>query len=98
MLGSAAAATLVRRAAKRAAVRKADLLDLRVERKGWEYQYALPAEWSRRSPHELPDFVDLVSSELVPLLREFTGQIVIGRLGRVPGLEQLGFSVQEQKS
>jgi len=97
VLGTAAAATLLRRAAKRACLRSADLIELRVERKGWEYQYALPADWSQRSPEESPGFMDLVRSELVPLLREFTGQIVLGRLGRVPGFEQLGFSLEEQK-
>jgi hypothetical protein len=97
VLGTAAAATLVRRAAKRGATRSSELQSLRVVREGWEYQYTLPAGWADRKGADIPAFRELVIAELVPLLREFTGEIVLRRLGRVPALTELGFPVSEEK-
>ncbi|MBI2392017.1 MAG: hypothetical protein HYV09_20665 [Deltaproteobacteria bacterium] len=89
VLGTAAAATLVRRAAKRGCTRLPELADLRVVRQGWEYHYTLPAGWERSAAAEIPEFAELLSAELAPLLREFTGDIVLKRLARVPGLGDL---------
>jgi hypothetical protein len=91
VLGSTAAATLVRRAGKRACQRNTELCDLSVAREGWEYRYRLPAGWEDRRPGEVPALADLVRTELVPLLRQFTGEIVLRRLSRVPHLAKLGF-------
>lgn len=95
LLGTAAASTLVRRAARRACARSAELCEVRVERDGWRYTYTLPAGWATRPPAEVPAFAELVSVELVPLLQEFTGQIVLRRLQRVPALAALQLSPME---
>lgn len=87
VIGTAAAATLVRRAAKLACARRSELCELRVEREGWQYRYRLPAGWERQTVEQAPAFSELVQTELVPLLREFTGEIVLRRLARLPGLE-----------
>ena len=93
MLGSAATATLVRRAAKRACKRADGLAALQVSREGWEYRYALPADWEKLPPRKVPAFAALLQHELVPLLREFTGEIVVRRLQDIAGLKELGPSV-----
>jgi uncharacterized membrane protein len=89
VLGTTAVATLVRRAAKRGSTRSAVLEQLQVAREGWEYRYTVPPVWESRPAAEAPELEDLIA-ELVPLLREFTGQIVIRRLGRIPQLTALG--------
>src|SRR5512145_1719636 len=89
MLGTTATATLVRRAAKRAAERAPDLEGLQILREGWEYRYILPAEWRGAKAAAVPAFLELVYSELVPLLREFTGPILLRHLARLPALTEL---------
>jgi hypothetical protein len=96
MLGTTATATLIRRAVKRACVHNSELCKLTILREGWEYRYRLPSEWENLLPEEVPAFSKMVISELVPLLREFTGQIVLRRLGRVPMLQGLGFAEEEK--
>jgi hypothetical protein len=90
VLGTTAAATLVRRAAKRGSARAAVLGQLQVGREGWEYRYTVPAAWESRQAGDAPELADLIASDLVPLLREFTGQIVLKRLARIPELAALG--------
>lgn len=47
-------------------------------------------------PAKVPELADLVRSELVPLLQELTGQIVLRRLGRIRALQDLGFLPSEE--
>lgn len=94
VLGTVAAAALLRRALKRAAARAPELRTLEVVREDWEYRYVLPAGWSERRADAVPPFAEL-TSDLVPLLREFTGQIVLRRLARVPELHALGLAPPE---
>jgi hypothetical protein len=85
MLGTAAAAAIVRRAAARAVPQ---LLDLLVVRESLEYRYTLPREWSHAGPTALRPLV----AEMGQLLVELTGTVVIGRLERLPELRTCGFA------
>ncbi len=97
VLGTAAAATLVRRAARRVAVRASELSRLAIVREGWAYRYVLPPGWADRPAVHLPAFDELVRVELVALLQEFTGLIVIVRLERACGLRLLGSTTSEAR-
>ena len=81
ILGSATAATLVRRAATRAAGRAPSLKNFTVARERLEYRCVLP-------PWKDSDSADLrvLCEELAVLLRELTGPIVIARLHAQPEL------------
>lgn len=82
IIGAAATATLIRRAARRAAGRTPELRDLSIERRGVELRYTLPTSWTRECVDPLESLRDLVR-ELSPLLIELTGMVVIHRLGVV---------------
>jgi hypothetical protein len=97
VLGTAAAATVLRRAVKRACVRLPELAELRVERDRWDYRCTSPEGWDKRTLADTPAFIELVRSELYPLLQELTGPIVLRRLERVPELRQVGLSRPEEK-
>lgn len=91
LMGDAATATLVRRAAKRAAARVPDLEGVTIERDRFEYRYVVPASWDRApEPHEAAHALDELVRELRPLLVELTGDVVVRRLRRTPGLERCG--------
>ena len=89
MLGTAAAATVLKRAIKRACVRLPELEGVVVAREGWEYRCSPPEAWHERHPSETPAFIALVQDDLFPILRELTGPIVLQRLERVPELDVL---------
>ena len=93
MLGTAAAATLLRRAARRAAVRSPELTQLSITRDSLEYQYALPASWSTPAASPPPALRELVS-ELCVLLVDLTGPVVINRLAQIPELHERGMVPQ----
>lgn len=87
LMGSAACATLLRRAAKRASAKAPDLARLTIARDRFEYRYAVPASW--QSDDSTHAFCELVR-ELRPLLIELTGQVVVRRLRAIPALEVCG--------
>ena len=88
VLGAAAVAAIVRRAAGRAAVECPELVDLVVRRENLEYRYTLPHHWSttaqaaERGKGALPVLV----GEIGRLLVELTGTVVINRLEQIPEL------------
>ena len=89
LLGTAAAATLVRRAARRAAPRNEELAQLAIVRENLEYKYTLPPawnDWTKGTRHALRHLV----AELLPLLVELTGPIVVTRLAQIPELRECG--------
>lgn len=87
LLGTTATATVVRRGLKRAAPRLPVLAELRIERDGLDYGYAVPASWRDPDhPAALAAVQRLYVEELDPLLRELTGSVVRRRLARIPGL------------
>lgn len=89
VLGSAATATLLRRAVTRGARRKPALLDVAITREKLEYRYATPTSWSMASDEAMESFRLLVR-ELRPLLAELTGEVVLRRLHAVTELRQCG--------
>jgi hypothetical protein len=98
LLGPAATATLLKRAARRAAARNPELAELAIRRDGlvYSYSYICPSGWSGRSdrtPHALRDLID----ELRPLLIEMTGQIAIRHLEQIRALRELLLAPQEKQ-
>jgi hypothetical protein len=89
LLGTAAAATLLRRAAQRAASHNAELAELAIVRESLEYRYTLPHVWNERTEGTRRGLQDLVG-ELLPLLAALTGPIAVRHLGRVPELRERG--------
>ncbi len=84
MLGPAATATIVGRAARRALLRSPELVDLAVTRVGSEYSYVLPPSFERAQGSL--DSLRALFNEIEPLLVSLTGQVVLRRLDRVPAL------------
>ena len=89
IMGSAATATLVRRAVKHASTRSSGCDGLCVIRERYEYRYALPESWST-APDDGLASLRLLATELRPLLFELTGRVVLRRLHEVPQLDRCG--------
>ena len=89
MLGTAAAAALLRRAARRASVRTERLRDVLIRRNGVDFVYALPSHWSELGDATLQDLRELVR-DLRPILVELTGPVVVRRLGQIAALRERG--------
>lgn len=88
VLGTAAAATLLRRATRRAAPRCPELAELGIERENLEYRYTLPSAWKDPAEGTPPALRELVT-ELRPILIEMTGQVVIRHLEQFLELREL---------
>ena len=89
VLGSAATAVLLRRAARRGASRDPDLHALVIRRDAIGYSYAVPATWKDPAIPAPPRALGVLVSELEPLLVELTGDIILNRLERVAALRPL---------
>jgi hypothetical protein len=94
VLGQAATASLLRRSIRRAAERRPDLGLLKVERLGFEYAYATPAEWGKPG-QALPTLREL-AGELSPLLVELTGPVIVRRLNAIPDLQRCQIRFEER--
>jgi hypothetical protein len=88
LLGTAATATLLKRAARRAQARSPELAELAIQRQGLTYSYTCPPGWSGMSGGTPPVLRELIG-ELRPLLIEMTGQLVIQSLERILELREL---------
>jgi len=88
VLGTTATATLLRRAAQRAAPRSPELGELTMLRTEAGYTYSLPRGLVGKLEHTDP-LRELVS-ELRPLLVELTGQLIVRRIEQIPGLQERG--------
>jgi hypothetical protein len=95
LLGTAATATLLKRAARRASARRPELSELVIDRQQLVYTYRCPAAWSSASTDGLPALRDLIT-ELRPLLIEMTGQLVIQHLEQVLELRQRGLLTPQE--
>ncbi len=95
VLGTAATAAIVRRAAGRAATDSPELVDIVIRREKLEYRYTLPHAWSHAARPATPGerapvaFRALVA-EIGRLLVELTGAVFIGRLEQIPELRGRG--------
>jgi hypothetical protein len=96
ILGSPATATLLRRSAKRRLRDFPELGELAITRKGFEYVYAVPADWKHANEQSNAALQALVQ-DLYSLLFELTGPVVLHRLEKLPQLAKCGLSVSEDK-
>jgi hypothetical protein len=96
VLGTAAAATLLRRSIKRAADRTAWPEPLVVARNGLDYTYRLPEAWKQPGNDEAVDGLRIVAAELKLLLIELTGPVVVARLGHLAPLRKWGIDFSDE--
>jgi hypothetical protein len=96
VLGTAATATLVRRAIHKAAARIAWPEPVVVTRSGPEYTYRLPGAWKQPGNDESVDGFRVLAAELRVLLVELTGPVVITRLGQVAALRKWGIDFRDE--
>jgi len=89
VLGTAATAAIVRRAAQRAMGRCPELVALVVVREDLEYRYTLPSAWNDET-RSTPDALRELVGELRVLLVEMTGSVVVRHLARIPELRERG--------
>jgi hypothetical protein len=89
ILGTAAAATLLRRAAQQARATFPELSALEIARINLEYQYKVPAVWTQTAA-EPPEELFLIMAELWTLLEELTGSVVVNHLAQVAELRSAG--------
>jgi len=89
ILGTAAAAALLRRAAQRALPRWPELAALCILRERLEYRYTVPSNWKSPVP-SLPGALSALTRELWPLLVDLTGSVVVQRLAQIPELRERG--------
>jgi hypothetical protein len=94
VLGTAAAATLLKRAARRAGIRSPELAELVFQREELRYGYSLPPAWKQET-EETPSALRELVAELRPILVELTGNVVLRHLEQFPQLRRL-FPEQEQ--
>jgi len=85
VLGTAATATLLRRAV-RGAGRRAPLDGVVIERRKLSYGYTVPLCWQETHDGEPLAALGAIVDELRPLLLELTGALVIRRLERLGAL------------
>ena len=89
VLGTAATATLLRRAAGRAARRAPELGELVIKRETLDYVYQTPPAWED-GLGDPPGALRELVSELRPLLVDLTGTVIINHLARIPALREHG--------
>ena len=95
-IGPTATAALLQRSIRRASASTPLLDGLIITRKQFTYAYQLPLAWSQSSP-EAVAAVRAVVGELVPLLTEMTGQVVIRRLSTIPALAHCGLMPKDAR-
>jgi hypothetical protein len=89
ILGTAAAATLLRRACQRAVLAYPELAELVITRENLEYCYVVPAAWNASKAPSLRPLCAL-ARELWPFLIDLTGSVVVNRLAQIPTLRDRG--------
>lgn len=98
MLGTAAAAAIVRRAAARASTECPELTGLVILREELEYRYTLPASWSLDAVGRVPIGLHALAAEIGRLLVELTGTVVVCRLEQIPELRDGAFVWREKEA
>ncbi len=96
IVGTAATATLLRRAIKRAASQNSGFEPITVGRNGLDYEYLLPETWKQPGNEEAIGALRVVAAELRVLLVELTGAVVVRRLARLAPFRKLGIDFSEE--
>jgi hypothetical protein len=96
VLGTAATATLLRRAIKRGAARTAWSEPVVVARNGLDYTYRLPDAWKQSGNDEAVDVFRIIAAELKLLLIELTGPVVVTRLRQLAPLRKWGIDFNDE--
>jgi hypothetical protein len=96
VLGTAATATLLRRAVKRAESQISWPEPFTVARNGLDYEYRLPETWKDPGNEEAIGSLRVVAAELRLLLIELTGPVVVRRLARLAPFRKLGIDFSEE--
>ena len=96
VLGTAATATLLRRALKAAAAKTSWSESVTVGRKGLDYEYLVPETWKQPGNEEAVGALRVVAGELRVLLVELTGAVVVERLGRLAPLRKSGIDFNDE--
>jgi len=96
VLGTAATATLLRRAIKRGAARTAWFEPVVVARNGLDYTYRLPDAWKQSGNDEAVEVFRVITAELKVLLIELTGPVVVARLGQLAPLRKWGIDFNDE--
>jgi hypothetical protein len=96
VLGTAAGATLLRRAVKQAAARMAGSEPVIVVRAGLDYTYRLPEAWKQPGNDEAVEVLRIVAAELRVILVELTGPVVVTRLGQLAPLRKWGIDFTDE--
>lgn len=96
VLGTAATATLLRRAIKRAASRLSSAEPVIVVRHGLDYESRLPETWTQPGNEEALAALRAVTVELRLLLIELTGPVVVRRLARLTSFRKLGIDFSDE--
>jgi hypothetical protein len=97
VLGTAATATLLRRAIKRATSHIAGSEPVVVTRNGVEHEYRLPETWKQPGNDEALGALRAVAAELRILLVELTGPVVVRRLGRLVPFRKAGIDFSDEE-
>jgi hypothetical protein len=83
ILGTAATATLIRRAAERAGGEMPNLRNLEISRENLVRYYKVPDSWHTPGDPAAIIEVQTLLSELRPLLIRLTGQVVVRRIDAI---------------
>ena len=95
IMGTAATATLLRRAAKYATPHTPALQALRITRQDLTYAYCLPPAWQHPADPQAWAALHALVRALRPLLIELTGAVVVRRLAQLAPLRAAGLSLEE---
>ena len=98
VVGTAATATLLRRAIKRAASQTPWPEPITVARNGLDYEYRLPETWKQPGNEEGIGALRVVAAELRVLLVDLTGPVVVRRLARLAPLRKVGIDFNERRN
>lgn len=91
ILGTAATATLLRRAIKLAAFETSSTEPpITVARNGLDYEYRLAETWTQPGNEAALDDLRVIARELRVLLVELTGAVVVRRLARLAPFKKVG--------
>jgi hypothetical protein len=96
VLGTAATATLLRRAIKRAASHTSWSEPVIVTKNGLDYEYRLPETWKEPGNEEAVGTLRIVAAELRVLLVELTGPVVIRRLAGLALFRERGIDFSDE--